>query len=87
MTFHFPPTTFSQTLTLSEQDRQIESEFNEMITARDMESINREAEETMDLYHACETKLRIFERVFGASWVHDLFTRCRQKNGERGYYL
>ncbi len=43
-------------------------------------------EEIMDIYHACETALRIFENKYGRWALESLINSTIEKNKQRGYY-
>lgn len=98
MRFQFPATIFVNSNTPGEQLDHIFSEIDELVdlgpeldaVLDDDQASNavraRIEAEVMDLYHSCETFLRILDIYHGEGYVMKLWEQTEAKNRARGYY-
>lgn len=87
MLYHFPRTRFVDENSIGQQ---------QIHTRREVQEADAElpppggdimpfALETMDIYHSCETQLRILEEKHGVN-IKELMMAVYEKNEKRGYY-
>lgn len=80
MRYNFPPIKGIENIPLSKQLQKIAEECQELVEAKtELEQL----EELLDLLHAVETALRIFEQFANVDQMIELVI---EKNKERGYY-
>ena len=85
MTFTFPRTIFVNKNGLVTQVRHMASEQAEIEASMLTPDIQHTAEEMMDLYHSCETGLRILQEKYGINLIQ-LRRDVERKNTIRQYY-
>lgn len=83
MHYNFPNAKFVEKATWDEQIEKIKEEAKEVTNAP---HFFVQVHEVFDLYHACETAIRMFEKACGREWVEKIYRATIEKNKERGYY-
>lgn len=86
MRYQFPRIEVKPTVTTLEAEiEKLSDELDEVVEAYADGDMRAVAEEVVDLYHACETALRILEEVACVD-ITQVCYRVIQKNTRRGYY-
>ena len=85
MIFSFPRTIFVTQNGLVAQVRHMATEQVEIEASMLTPDIHHTAEEIMDLYHSCESCLRILQEKYGID-LNKLWETVTEKNAARGYY-
>lgn len=86
MRYQFPRIEVKPTVpNLAMEIEKLSDELDEVVEAYASGDMRATAEEVVDLYHACETALRIIEAVACVD-ITQVCYKVIQKNTRRGYY-
>jgi len=85
MIYNFNRTKYIDKNDIVEQLEHMASELREIKQELFAADIPRLAEETVDLYHSCESMMRILEEKYGID-INGVVKEVKIKNEKRGYY-